>query len=693
MRAKVVSSETHELYQAKLASSGLGLDDAEALGLAELDQADTAKLGFTEARPALLIPYFGLDGKPLADWPKAPQFFRVRYLDKGNSFSAQQTKESKVRYKQPPNTVPCAYLPKTIDWLAVAPDVEQSVLITEGELKAASAAKLGFPTIGLGGVWSFRSKEMGISFLSQLSDIEWCRRKAYLVFDSDLATNQHVAAALEELAYELQQRGAYVMIVWLPQVLGEGEKVGLDDFIVFHGDKAEAELTELLCQSDPLGFTEALFDLNKRYLYVANPGILLDQRTMSKHRPAALKEHLAAPTTVLVKTIGANGEPQYKKASAGSEWLKWPLRASVDKLVYAPGQDRLTTEGSLQCFNEWPGWGCQPAKGDVSPFLKLVDHLFKGADPEAKRWFLRWLAWPLRYPGTKLFTSAVIFGIKHGTGKSLVGYTMGKIYGENFTEIKQDNLHGDFNEWAMNKQFVLGDDVTGSNKRQDNDVLKKMITQEKVRINPKYVPSYELRDCINYLFTSNQPDAFFLEDDDRRFFIHEVVVKPLDEIFYVDYVMWLGSGGAEAVFDYLLHLDLGSFNPAAPAFKTNAKNRMIADVRSDLGAWCRLLIENPDQVLRVGDVVSTCDLFTNKELLLFYDHTGRTGTTANGLGRELRRAGVVMANGGMPVRWTGGFDRFYAVRNQDKWAESDHKVVKDYLDKQAESIKRTKAKY
>ena len=58
----------------------------------------------------------------------------------------------------------------------------------------------------------------------------------------------------------------------------------------------------------------------------------------------------------------------------------------------------------------------------------------------------------------------------------------------------------------------MGDDVTGSDKRADADFLKKLITQKELRVNVKYLPAYTVKDCINYFFTANHPDSFFLED-------------------------------------------------------------------------------------------------------------------------------------------------------------------------------------
>jgi hypothetical protein len=356
-------------------------------------------------------------------------------------------------------------------------------------------------------------------------------------------------------------------------------------------------------------------------------------------------------------------------------------------MTYQPGRARFVNADVL-LFNTWPGWGVEPSAGDPGMFVRLVDHLFEGSEPGAKEWFLRWCACPLQHPGVKMFSSALLHGIKHGTGKSLVGYTLGRIYGQNFTEISSADLHGAFNDWAEAKQFVMGDDITGSNKRSDNDLIKKMITQRELRVNAKYVPAYVVPDCINYYFTANHPDALFLEDDDRRHFIHEVTVGALEEEFYVEYDLWLDTGGAAAVFDYLLKLDLGDFNPAAPAFKTLAKERMMVGGQSDLAGWVRGVKENPDQWLSVGQVPIKKDLFTSRELLTLYDPDGRTGTTANGLGRELARAGIRHVADGKPLRLPDGTQaRYYALRNAERWQKAKPAECTQHLTEQAPSAR------
>ena len=672
----LIDQKARSMGKIKLESSGLDLTDAAVLGIHCLSVAQTVGLHKSfKPLTSLKLDYLDPAGKPMQDWVGSKPFYRIRYLETPSDFSSL-TDKKQLRYTQEPNTVPVAYYPGNQDWTPIIDDVDRPIIITEGELKAAKACKEGFPTIGLGGVYNWRSYRLGVTWLPSLDLVKWVKRNTYICFDSDYKTNPMVCMALRDFAEELHRRGAFVYVINLPQLQGL-EKVGLDDFLVHAGPSSVKMFRQLLAEAEPLGLTAPLWGLNDMYAYVQDPGLIIDQKTRFKVSPAAFRDHLQSPLNYHERSLKPDGTVSFKTVSAAGSWLKWPLRTEVSKLTYRPGAKKFLQD-QIPMFNIWPGWGVQPVKDDASLFIKLVEHLFSGAEPESMKWFLRWCAYPLQYPGTKLFSSVVIHGIRHGTGKSLVGYTMGRIYGKNFTEISQMDLHNSFNEWAEGKQFVMGDDVTGSNKRGDADFLKKLITQRELRVNGKYIPTYVVPDCINYFFTANHPDSFFLEDDDRRFFVHEVQVGPLPEEFYMEYDLWVDTGGSSAVFHYLLNLDLGDFNPSAPAFKTAARDRMITNMQSDLAGWVRQLVNNPDHSLRLGEIVLTKDLFTSKELLQLYDPFGKTGTTANGLGRELARAGVRQILQGRPLRlYDGSQARYFAARNPDFWLTAQpHQVTK-----------------
>ena len=664
-----MSAETpRALALADLKRSGLTAADARRLRFEVLAPTATARLDPAfKAAAALKIPYFDLAGQPT-------KFYRLRYLEL-NGFDALARKP--LRYTQPTGSAPEVYFPPLggFDWRALATATDRSLLITEGEKKAAAATKAGFPTIGLGGVWSWRSKRLGLGLLHVLRDaIRWADRTVYLVFDSDLATNPDVSRALTALATELGALGAKPHVAALP---AEDEaKVGLDDFLVANGPTA---LAKLLKAAEPFSLLEELWRLNGEVVYIRDPGLIVVLGDGRKVAARAFKEHAFANRYYYERAVDAKGLERLTKKPVAPAWLGWERRAELARITYAPGEPRVTARAA---YNYWPGWGADPAPGSVALWTELLDYLFEGAD-DARRWFERWCAYPIRYPGAKLYAAAVIWGTKQGTGKSLIGYSLFQVYGRNATEIDDQHLASPYNEWAENRQFVMADDVTsGEHKRALADRLKGMITRRELRLNPKYVPSYVVPDVINYYFTSNHPDAFFLEDEDRRYFVHEAPPETQPLEFYQRYDRWLSSGVlGPALHHHLRTLKLDGFDPKAPAFVTAAKLAMTADGRSDLGDWVARLREAPDAVLRLGEVKLTGDLFTNAQLLRLYDPASEKRVTANGLGRELKRAGFRQVNGGSVVLTAAtGPQRLYAIRNAKRWSKARVEDVKRAYD-------------
>ncbi len=658
-----------DLGKKKLASSGLTTADAEKLGMFETVSATLEHQSF-DARPALVIPYFDVFGKPMSTHPKWPPFFRARYLTKAKDFKAVSTKEQ--RYAQPFGTGTAAYFPSNIDWRNIIKDPEYDLVVTEGELKAAAACANGFPTIGLGGVWNFRTVKEGKFFLPELEAVNWIQRTVFICFDSDYAEKPQVCSAINKLAEELEERGATCKVLLLPNTTDEG-KTGLDDYFL---TETKQSFRDLLVEASPIGIGRSLWQINDAVLYVENPGMIVVEESGQKISPDNFKSHSRWATASSVETIvGSDGSIVQKKVPAAPLWIRWPLRRSVKALTYAPGQDKITDNGD---YNQWPGWGAEPAKSSVDLWLKLTQYIFKGAEKGALEWFYDWCAFPIQNPGVKMFSAVVIHGIHQGTGKTMIGYHLGEIYGKNFKEIHDDDLEETY--WAENKQFILGDEVSGKDNRQYANTLKRLITGRDVDVNIKFIPQYTLPNRMNFLFTSQHVDSFFIEDKDRRFTVIEVEDAPLPESFYKQYDEWLWrGGGASHLMQWLLDRKISrDFNPAAPAFKTAAKERMIAAVKGDVASWVQELTTFPDQVLRVGQMRHTKDLFTSKELLALYtnEHPNNK-VTAVGLGRVLAASGCFQVASGQPLKSPEGrSDRYFAVRNLEQWRKcKDRKAM------------------
>ncbi len=668
----------------KLAESGLNGKDAKLLRMKALAPSAVQKLdGSFKPYPALQIPYFNIQGK-------SNGFYRLRYLGEMAGFDAMRAKQ--VRYVQPADTLPGVYLPPFGQWALLSKDPSRPVFITEGELKAAAACKLGIPTVGLGGVWSWRSVKKNVGFHPVLEEFTWKGRMSYLVFDSDYATNPDVMKALVALAKELGSRGAQPYLVSLPELpelMEKEKKTGLDDYLV---ERGKSEFESLVAEASPFSQSQELWSLNSEVVYIRDPGLVVVLADGRKMASSAFKEHAYANRHYYETTFNAKGDQRQVKKPLAPAWLQWEERAELEKITYKPGAKRVV-DG---CYNYWPGWGCEPRKGDIQLWKQLLDHLFHG-EVAPRRWFEQWLAYPVQKPGSKLYAAAVMWGATHGTGKSLVGYTMAKVYSKNFTEISDEDLGGSFNEWAENRQFIMGDDVTSAEyKKALMEKLKFMITRQQLRVNAKYVPTYTIPDVINWYFTANGPDAFIIEDTDRRYFVWEAPASPLSEAFYKEYDKALHDPAmtfSSALFWHLLHVDLEGFNPKGHALSTEAKRAMQLDSKTDLGLWVNELREHPESVLRLGEMMLKSDLYTASQFMNLYDPAGGKRINPVWMGRELKRAGLVQVNRGSVVMTKKGPQRLYSVRNLEKWAKSRPKDMGDHWDKHfAQAVEKPKEK-
>ena len=161
-------------------------------------------------------------------------FWRVRLPD-----------GSKPKYLSPKGKGNRIYFSPLLDREAMASD--KPIFITEGEKCADSANHHGFPTVGLSGVCSWKDKAHPQG-LPELREIKLHpRRKVYLVFDSDISTNEHVENAAQALAKHLATPGpdsCQVFILQLPCEL-DGSKNGIDDFLARYGSDALKRLVKI----------------------------------------------------------------------------------------------------------------------------------------------------------------------------------------------------------------------------------------------------------------------------------------------------------------------------------------------------------------------------------------------------------------------------------------------------------------
>ena len=228
-----------------LKQSGLTEATIERAGIqdAKSDESTAQLLAKHRIDAGYFIPYLDIKGV-------ATGHYRIRVL-KGTSETP--------KYLQPAKAGNHVYIPVGLPegW---EKDASIPVIITEGEKKALAASQFGLPTIGVGGVDSWRSRtfRVPLSTISkdgtmavikvenghvaevqeevapELLNVEWNDRRVIIVYDSDTNNNPDVQRAAFDFALWLDTQGAKTGQFYLEG--GNPHKVGLDDWLLTPGN-------------------------------------------------------------------------------------------------------------------------------------------------------------------------------------------------------------------------------------------------------------------------------------------------------------------------------------------------------------------------------------------------------------------------------------------------------------------------
>lgn len=434
--------------------------------------------------------------------------------------------------------------------------------------------------------------------------------------------------------------------------------------------------------SDEEDLPEWLKEMNSQYAFIDNPAgiyrlkhddyISLDLFKL-RHRP---------------ETIAITVGDKQKIVTVADAWISDKNRRYHAGLTFEPNGPSVTDKDLL---NLWQGLDTHPAPGCVKPFLRLLYRLIP--DPKASKYVLRWLAHLFQTPQVKLNTALVIHSQQQGVGKNLLFETIQAIIGPHHsTLIGQAELESEFNAWARHKILIIGDEVDKSARRDRADKLKSLITGTSIIINEKHEKHKSTPNHANFVFLSNSPEAIYIDQTDRRYFVWNVTADPLTEAQASEYVEWRDQGGLSALLNFFLSINLAAFNPKAHAPNTVGKQMMIRSNNTSLEDWCAELVDDnqPDakgvEVITVDAVISIyCDPIagTNPRV------------TSKAVTNALRKAGARPLDRQVTISRTTGIHtkvtktkrvRVWVLCNHGTWEKQPDAAVREELQKLGERL-------
>jgi hypothetical protein len=245
-----------------------------------------------------------------------------------------------------------------------------------------------------------------------------------------------------------------------------------------------------------------------------------------------------------------------REVGIGRWWVGQPGRRQYEGIVYAPGDTSNPTK-----LNLWAGFACEAREGDCSLYLKHLRDNICSENQEHYEYLENWMARAVQQPGRSGEVAVVLRG-KEGTGKGVLAKIFGGLFGPHFRHVLHaKHLTGHFNSHLQHCSLLYADEAFFAGDRGHESILKGLITEETMLIEPKGLDPFAVRNCIHLVMSSNSDWVVPAGADARRYFMLDVsdAQKQRSEYFRA-IAEQMDSGGREALLHYLLTRDLSAFD-------------------------------------------------------------------------------------------------------------------------------------
>lgn len=249
----------------------------------------------------------------------------------------------------------------------------------------------------------------------------------------------------------------------------------------------------------------------------------------------------------------SNGNTKRERVS--KQWIDAD-RPTYKGVVFAPGEELK------DYYNLYRGFATEPIEGDWSKMKHHIEEVLCAGNRDHAKWFLAWMARIVQDPGGKRPGTTPVLLSEQGAGKGIFVNYFGKIFGTHYVQITQrGQITGKFNNHLKDALLVFCDEGIWGGDKESESVLKGMITDPTLNIEPKGVNMFSVKNHINMIVASNEDWAAPVDIHDRRFCALDVCndkIKNTD--YFAEIAEQMDNGGLEAMHYDLLHLDISDVN-------------------------------------------------------------------------------------------------------------------------------------
>jgi len=288
-----------------------------------------------------------------------------------------------------------------------------------------------------------------------------------------------------------------------------------------------------------------------------------------------------------------------------------------------------------------------------------------------------WFARIIQDPSGERPGTAIVFKSPKGGGKGSVMRPFERMFGIHFFQCSnQKHITGQYNHHLKNVLMLFADEGFFAGSKQDEGVLKALITEPSIVVEPKGKDVFNVKNHVNLVMASNEDWVIPAGLGERRFFMLDFDIKyPAGDPFWAALHNQMGNGGAEALFYDLLHTDIseGTLKKEGidlrKAPKTDALMAQIERGLDPFQAWWLDVLHDGDNTGRgMWEKTVLCDELRNHYLNALADIGARSyRLTKKQFGRKLKTlCPDISRTNASTVNERGGRDKIYVFPELDQ---------------------------
>lgn len=293
----------------------------------------------------------------------------------------------------------------------------------------------------------------------------------------------------------------------------------------------------------------------------------------------------------IISSVGKLTDEPWKAALRSTCWTI-PKVDHVRFLPDRPPFEIVNDELNRPGLNTYIPANIDARAGDMTRWFDWFNRIFP--DKGDQKLLFDYMAHCVKFPGFKIQYAPLIQSAE-GIGKTIFKMIMANalgnmyVYSPKAPELVKSG--STFNAWQRGKLMILVDEIKIDERRELIEILKPMITDNRIEIQGKGVDQDMEDNAANWLFFSNFKDAIPVDKNGRRYPVFysclqskaDILAAGMDKEYFIGLFRWLrDEGGVQAITHWLLNYPIQRGDLPVSAPDTSSQNEAITISRSPL---------------------------------------------------------------------------------------------------------------